>query len=658
MTSFLGELNTMQIQTNKDAYECRICDNVFPSPFQLTVHCIIMHELLPCIQCLKLFECEQLLNDHKRIHHENDKHVCAECSNEFPTESHYLSHASLVHSMKLCTLCEQLISIKDQQQHNTFVHKTDNSCQIKLFTVPVKQNEFSCHLCNDNKSVDRLDKLFLHYLYYHKCSMKSLIRCFINDNIIINCIIDANEKCSNCELKYTWSVPKMFHQIYCLDQIYCKNCKHYFNKGEKYSEHLKDCHPNVTQSRLNFCDNCPSENELNDAIHFNHVHNFSSQCSWHQVTSLLNANNHCYFCSINLSSKVANLNELIDHFRIVHRFNAMSILSYLKTGENKRKTMNDAKIRCDTKRKKENIAEIFIDGIDNIEYSSSFDTSLVKYVYSSVSDYDSTDSENDRPRSSQSQSYQCELCDFRSKSKFVHAMHMHKRHGFMMKTPEFRCNVCAKIFTSNRSLRKHNQTSHHKFQSEKRFGCSFCEFRCNAKGKMRQHISEHIEASYHPCHSKDIGYSCKFCHFIFWTREMLSSHQMNRHSDRINDMYLICGLCYSTFNNLSTLRYHNKSRHFEFKLDDYYAFQCTICRIVLYSIDAIGLHMQQCHEQSQSLHCAKKNCMQIVSNETELKRHWAAHHTKSIFQCLECYKKFERREFVENHIAVAHTNIK
>lgn len=355
MTSFLGELNTMQIQSNKSAYECRICDNEFSSPFQLTVHCIVTHGLKPCIECLKLFECEQLLCDHKRINHANDKHTCAECSNEFPDESNFLSHMSLVHSKKFCTLCDQLISIDGQQQHNSIMHKTVKALNIRLpsFTVPDKENEFPCHLCNDNKSVDRLDKLFSHYLYFHKCSLKSILRCIVNNNALIS-------------------------------------------------------------------------------------HHFDG-----------NANGKC--CGLS---------------------------------ENRKRSQNSPEQRSYEKRKKVNIAEISIDGEENIKYFNSFDTHLVKYVYSSASDYDSSDSEDgDRPRTTCS--YQCDLCDFRSKLKFVYAMHMHKRHGFMIKTPEFRCNVCMKKFASNRNLRKHNQNSHHKRKSEKRFGCSFCNFRCNAKGKMR-----------------------------------------------------------------------------------------------------------------------------------------------------------------------------
>lgn len=103
----------------------------------------------------------------------------------------------------------------------------------------------------------------------------------------------------------------------------------------------------------------------------------------------------------------------------------------------------------------------------------------------------------------------------------------------------------------------------------------------------------------------------------------------------------------------STLRDHNATRHYEFLLDGN-AYQCTICRIVLFSIEAIRFHMHEMHSHLQSMYCAKENCMQVVTDEDDLRSHWVAHHTKSIFQCLECFKMFERKENVENHMVMSH----
>lgn len=70
------------------------------------------------------------------------------------------------------------------------------------------------------------------------------------------------------------------------------------------------------------------------------------------------------------------------------------------------------------------------------------------------------------------------------------------------------------------------------------------------------------------------------------------------------------------------------------------------------------MHMQELHPQLQSMCCAKRDCMQIVTDENDLRTHWTNHHTKTVFQCLECFKMFEQIEFIKNHMAVTHVNSK
>lgn len=64
-------------------------------------------------------------------------------------------------------------------------------------------------------------------------------------------------------------------------------------------------------------------------------------------------------------------------------------------------------------------------------------------------------------------------------------------------------------------------------------------------------------------------------------------------------------------------------------------------------------HMHETHAEHRSIFCAKSNCMQIVSDETELIVHWTDEHANSntVFQCLKCFKMFKRREFAQNHLS-------
>lgn len=553
MENFANELDTMQIQINKEVYECCICDNNFTSPVQLTVHCIVVHCLLPCTHCLKLFDGEHSLSDHICRQHSTFEQICSDCSSSFTVQDEFFAHISMEHSKKLCPFCAQLISHCDYSKHMAGAHKIIKPTEIRLIIAPNSKNVFSCNHCHDDKSMKHLDKLIFHYLYFHKYSLQSLIQCILNDNSMDslkaqNGADDVNTKCTKCNLTYTLSTPKIYHKIYCHGSIYCNSCSNCFDNQSKFDGHLLKC--NVHRKKLIFCDDCTSSNEPFDEIHIRAVHGIPAAVKWTEFSSLLNALNDCNFCEMNLNSEANCLIKLLAHYRNLHKFNATTILRYLKPSTIEKKTA-ETKDQSDSKRTGANLTEIRVVDGEDVEYVTSFDTKIVKYVVSSESDYDSSGSDEAASETLRNSTiHQCDLCSSRFNSKFIHAMHMHKTHGFTIKTPEFRCNVCSKNFASTRSLKKHNRDFHHKRTPDKRFKCPFCEFRCNGKGRIRQHICCHVEASYYPCPSKVIGFNCRYCHFRFWTKEKLNEHQLSRHSDDLSETYLLCSLCYATFVNL------------------------------------------------------------------------------------------------------------
>lgn len=88
-----------------------------------------------------------------------------------------------------------------------------------------------------------------------------------------------------------------------------------------------------------------------------------------------------------------------------------------------------------------------------------------------------------------------------------------------------------------------------------------------------------------------------------------------------------------------------------------HVYQCIICRIVLFTIDEIRLHMDGMHPEYRSIYCGKENCMQMINTDIELNVHWTNEHANIIFQCLACFKLFERREFAQNHLAKDHVKL-
>lgn len=521
MANIWRELDTMQIQTDQAAYKCSICSNIFTSPIQLTVHCIVLHGLLPCMHCLKLFGTEHLLNEHIRKQHAQRSYNCPDCCDVFQIEKDRCFHMTRKHFKKQCPLCIATILYDDFQCHMTALHKiantsaaatatTDNIILFENFYTISTDNrkQFHCHLCQDKKSMNRLEKLILHLLYFHKLSLPSILRCIFSDSRIdshqlMDAGNDSNDdlslgnKCNDCGSVYTYSIPQLFHQIYCHGSIYCANCQNCFENNQEYDEHCRGCHGEELPA-IKYCDDDDDDCNIDDVIHLKTVHNFSANCDFSKTeNSLINTQNGCNFCGEQFStSRALSLDQLIKHFRLMHKFNANAILRCLRKRNGEITMVASEKCHISSKRSIEiSNPEKFIlvehELQDtNIEYRMDLASNIIRYVYSSESDYDSLDTDDNdnatRSRTAFDRFYRCELCGHRSKSKYVHVMHMHEKHGFQFKTPEFRCNVCQKRLRSARFLKKHNEKFHHKPNgNEKRFKCPFCEFRCNGKSKMR-----------------------------------------------------------------------------------------------------------------------------------------------------------------------------
>lgn len=536
MVNVWSELNTMEIQfqTHSDAYKCSICSNKFTSPIQLTVHCIVSHGLLPCMHCLKLFGTEYLLNEHQRQQHDQRTYNCSECQDSFTDEKDLCFHMTRKHFKKQCPLCTATIFYDDFETHLTALHKITNTTaaiaaaatatteHIILFenfcTISDgNRKQFQCHLCQDKKCLNNLEKLILHFLYFHKLSLPSILRCiFADSRNDFDQLMDAGDsdtqanKCSICGAIYSWSIPYLFHQIYCHGSIYCASCRNCFENNQFYDEHLENCRSchGTEVPAIKFCDDDDGGGDCNiqNVIHLKTAHKFSDNCDFSKTKiSLINMQNDCNFCGEHLSQgRALSLDNLIKHFRLMHKFNAHAILRFLNKRNDVVAIGDDEKCHTGSKRSLEQSSfEKFIlveQDLDNtsIEYRIDFASDVIRYVYSSESDYDSMDGDgNDNSDNTIAHvqtaldRYRCEICKHRSKSKYVHVMHMHQKHGFQFKPPEFRCNVCEKYLKSAGFLKRHNQKFHHKpnesedNKNEKRFKCAFCEFRCNGKSKMR-----------------------------------------------------------------------------------------------------------------------------------------------------------------------------
>lgn len=470
---------------DENPYDCRVCENKFTSPNELIVH-YVSHGMHPCTKCTKLFTSQSLADKHFQYDHRDQIKECHECPKRFPTESSFGHHVEIENGKNLCRACDSLISNGKLRSHITEVHHlqpTSFQTTVETLFLLSTDKHFQCELCNTRLNLDRF---FPHYLYLHKFSLQCLFGEILKQGCNFATLrllcdddgsVDEYSYCGTCGDKYTILAPKIVHKIYCDGVVYCRLCDSCFRSQEFFANHFENCasrHRNEENSS-GFCDMVEVQPE-----HYMEKHGLNSLAT-KSIKYLFDAEFRCSFCLVSLANEAHHLDRLIAHYKTVHSFNHSIILTLLKkcpNGSKKNMTRPIANYLKINEITNEESAQGVID----------FDSRKVRIIYSSASDYDSHDSDaEDSLSASKRAPIQCTLCNFRSISKFVHAKHLSQRHGFLLKSQEFRCNSCRKEFTSYASLHKHNKTTHHKRREngQKRFACAFCDFATNNKTRIR-----------------------------------------------------------------------------------------------------------------------------------------------------------------------------
>lgn len=489
-----GELDLTSKQNNDQLYICRICDIHYVSVIELTVHYVAHHDMHPCRKCMKLYACELQAHEHNKSDHSDEHFPCSECSETFLMEKTRNKHVADIHLKELCKFCESAIFHDKYQNHVSEVHRTQASAHSSVDIIRViGDSEFYCELCTNRY---HLDRLFPHYLYFHKISLRPLFDFIFKDDKILVTIhefysmtaaSDKNRFCSICQAKYTMQAPKITHRIYCHGFVYCETCDNIFPSQYQYDKHLKNCSNCSTSTIEELCKIRKVENTQKQDDHYAVIQETQSE---ETVTHLFNDQFNCSFCAENLSDKAQHLNKLLEHYKITHGFSLLNIIKSLKPcpieiGASEAQNYQNLKRSNDTNA---NYLEVYENGDDpNVNVAVDFDSKQIKLIYSSASDYDSNDSDDEKRCGPKRTTTKCSLCDFRTISKNIFATHMNQRHGFLPKESNNRCNACRKEFASHATLYRHYKTIHHKpnENNQKRFQCSFCDFACNKKSRIR-----------------------------------------------------------------------------------------------------------------------------------------------------------------------------
>ncbi|KAG5675157.1 hypothetical protein PVAND_005083 [Polypedilum vanderplanki] len=250
----------------------------------------------------------------------------------------------------------------------------------------------------------------------------------------------------------------------------------------------------------------------------------------------------------------------------------------------------------------------------------------------------------------------CEVCgELIDEDKYKR----HIKNGHKDKR-DFRCDICAKEFTSNYNLQYH--IAHH--LNERNFICNECPRAYNTSADLVQHQRIH-EKQRDP-------YKCEECNLFFEIRSRYNTHMrihkttvkgpkvcpvcnknvmdVKRHHDTVhmNIRNHECDFCFKKFNKKSGLERHVLTVHEKQK-----NFICEICNAAFGEKSLMLRHIKRHSAVKTSFYCTI--CKKYVS---QIKEHYNTTHKDLPHSCEFCYRRFLKRREYNNHVMTRHTKIR
>lgn len=137
----------------------------------------------------------------------------------------------------------------------------------------------------------------------------------------------------------------------------------------------------------------------------------------------------------------------------------------------------------------------------------------------------------------------CPRCPLAFQSKYLKKRHLVYEHD--MKSLQFTCDECSKIFTQKSLLLNHKLKVH---LNQKTVACTICGYKCFDKHTLRLHLV---------AHSEDRPFECRYCKKSFQRRKTLVVHERIH----TNDRRFVCKECGKAFLQVTSLKWHVRSHH-------------------------------------------------------------------------------------------------
>lgn len=196
--------------------------------------------------------------------------------------------------------------------------------------------------------------------------------------------------------------------------------------------------------------------------------------------------------------------------------------------------------------------------------------------------------------------FMCHVCKKLFKTEIAMVRHM-PTHG----TGSYECDVCSKTYPALAKMKQHLLTTH--FKQTPVIPCKYCPQTFNKRRLYQAHIPL--------CHTQKRSYKCEICN-----KTLRNDLNLRRHNESVHNAVkpFKCEYCLAEFNRKSNLTHH-KLVHFK------NPFTCDVCG-------------------------------KLFRTEKELEQHKIQHLDPNGNECKHCLMVFKRRETLERHIKVKHTD--